>query len=281
MKKLLCIALCALALLALAACGTEQPVQEGSQSTPGAAAPDGYEPGENLEISAPTLDGVQWIRLGVPDGTKSTAAARWDFSYEEKLALVEAIRGIEITGPAKGPVLDEIGDYVSGPKQLYVIELTCTGGIDGAFGQTTVLYRYGVYEDSIIALPGSGCFKYDPESFDVGMLANLIANRPMPEHSQADIESAIAAARGWIEGWEGVTPGEVWYSAEADAQLTGAATHDNFNRRVFYDLDYITVCFTYSSPSGATMAGLQPGETGYVILARFGNSDWEFRTGVV
>ena len=29
------------------------------------------------------------------------------------------------------------------------------------------------------------------------------------------------------------------------------------------------------------MAGLQPGETGYVILARFENSGWEFRNGVV
>lgn len=67
-------------------------------------------------------------------------------------------------------------------------------------------------------------------------------------------------------------PGEVWYDAESDELWSGTATHDNFNQRVFYDLDYITICFTHSSPSG---------ETGYVILARFGNSGWEFRNSVV
>lgn len=178
-------------------------------------------------------------------------------------------------------MLDDIGDYVSGPKELYSIDFTCESRIDGAFGRTTVLYRYGVYEDNIIAMPDRGYLKYDPESFDIAMLADLIANRPMPEHSQADIESAIAAARSWIEGWDGIVSGEVWYDAEADALWSGTATHDNFNQRVFYDLDYITICFTHSSPSGETMAGLQPGETGYVILARFENSGWEFRNGVV
>lgn len=281
MKKLPCTALCALTLLTFAACGTEQPVRENVQATPDAAAPDAYEPGAGLEISAPTLDDVQWICLCVPAGTKAPAAARWDFSPEEELALVEAISGIEISGPAEGPVLDDIGDYVSGPKELYSIDFTCESRIDGAFGRTTVLYRYGVYEDNIIAMPDRGYLKYDPESFDIAMLADLIANRPMPEHSQADIESAIAAARSWIEGWDGIVSGEVWYDAEADALWSGTATHDNFNQRVFYDLDYITICFTHSSPSGETMAGLQPGETGYVILARFENSGWEFRNGVV
>lgn len=137
-------------------------MRESVQSTPDAAAPDAYEPGAGLEISAPTLDDVQWIRLCVPAGTKTTAAAR-----------------------------------------------------------------------------------------------------------------------SWIEGWDGIVSGEVWYDAEADALWSGTATHDNFNQRVFYDLDYITICFTHSSPSGETMAGLQPGETGYVILARFENSGWEFRNGVV
>ena len=162
MKKLLCTALCALTLLTFAACGTEQPVRESVQATPDAAAPDAYQPGAGLEISAPTLDDVQWICLCVPAGTKATAAAR-----------------------------------------------------------------------------------------------------------------------SWIEGWDGIVSGEVWYDAEADALWSGTATHDNFNQRVFYDLDYITICFTHSSPSGETMAGLQPGETGYVILARFENSGWEFRNGVV
>ena len=162
MKKLPCTALCALTLLTFAACGTEQPVRENVQATPDAAAPDAYKPGAGLEISAPTLDDMQWIRLCVPAGTK-----------------------------------------------------------------------------------------------------------------------APAAARSWIEGWDGIVSGEVWYDAEADALWSGTATHDNFNQRVFYDLDYITICFTHSSPSGETMAGLQPGETGYVILARFENSGWEFRNGVV
>lgn len=139
MKKLPCTALCALTLLTFAACGTEQPVRENVQATPDAAAPDAYKPGAGLEISAPTLDDVQWIRLGVPAGTK-----------------------------------------------------------------------------------------------------------------------APAAARSWIEGWDGIVPGEVWYDAEADALWSGTATHDNFNQRVFYDLDYITICFTHSSPSG---------ETGYVSRA--------------
>ena len=139
MKKLPCTALCALTLLTFAACGTEQPVRENVQATPDAAAPDVYKPGAGLEISAPTLDDVQWICLCVPAGTKATAAAR-----------------------------------------------------------------------------------------------------------------------SWIEGWDGIVPGEVWYDAKADALWSGTATHDNFNQRVFYDLDYITICFTHSSPSG---------ETGYVSRA--------------
>ena len=50
MKKLLCIALCALTLLAIAACGKEQPVQESAQPTPSTAAtPGGCEPGAELE----------------------------------------------------------------------------------------------------------------------------------------------------------------------------------------------------------------------------------------
>ena len=63
MKKTLCIALCALTLLALAACGAEQSAQEGAQFTPGTAAPEPYEPGAKLEISAPTLDDAEFICL--------------------------------------------------------------------------------------------------------------------------------------------------------------------------------------------------------------------------
>lgn len=274
MKKTLCIALCALTLLALAACGAEQSAQESAQFTPGTAAPEPYEPGAKLEISAPTLDDAEFICLSVPASTKSTAVARWDFSPEEKAELVAAMRGIVTAGSADGPVLDEIGNYVSGPKRLYSIEFTCIGDIDGAFGQTTVLYSYGVYEDNIIALPGSGYLKYDPESFDIDMLSDLIANRPMPEHSQEDIESAVAAARSFIEGWEGIVPGDVWYDAEADALWSGTACHDNFNRRVSYDLDYITVCFNYSSPSGETVGSVKPGEDGCVVMVRFGGGAW-------
>lgn len=278
MKKLLCTALCALALLTLAACGVERPAQESAQPTPSpTAAPSLNEPGANLEISAPTLDDVDWIRFDVPAGDYTTAAARWDFSSEEKLALVEAISGIELTGPAEGPEFDEIGSYVSGPKELYGIAFTCRGDIQDAFGHTTVLYRYGVYEDDIIALPGRGYFKYNPESFDIGMLAGLIANRPIPEPSQEAIDSAIAAASSWVEEWDGVVLEEIWYDAEADALWSGTASHDNFNQQVFNDLEHITVCFTYSSPAGETMAGIKPGETGAIVLVRFGDSSWETR----
>ena len=104
MKKLLCTALCALALLTLAACGAERPAQESAQPTPSpTAAPSLSEPGADLEISAPTLDDVDWIRLDVPAGDYTTAAARWDFSSEEKAALIEGLRGIELTGPAGDP----------------------------------------------------------------------------------------------------------------------------------------------------------------------------------
>ena len=197
---------------------------------------------------------MDWIRLDVPAGDYTTAAARWDFSSEEKAALIEGLRGIELTGPAEGPEFDEIGSYVSGPKELYGIEFTCRGDIQDAFGHTTVLYRYGVYEDDIIALPGRGYFKYNPESFDIGMLAGLIANRPIPEPSQEAIDSAIAAASSWVEEWDGVVLEEIWY-----------------------DLEHITVCFTYSSPAGETMAGIKPGETGAIVLVRFGDSSWETR----
>lgn len=89
MKKLLCIALCALTLLALAACGKEQPVQESAQPTPSTAAtPGGCEPGAELEVSAPTLDDVSAIELSVPKRGENSAIVRRVFTYGEQAALV-------------------------------------------------------------------------------------------------------------------------------------------------------------------------------------------------
>ena len=116
MKKLLCIALCALTLLALAACGKEQPVQESAQPTPDAATPGGCEPGAELEVSAPTLDDVSAIELSVPKRGENSAIVRRVFSYGEQAALVEAIKGMKITGPADGDR--------AAPERLYGVDLT-------------------------------------------------------------------------------------------------------------------------------------------------------------
>lgn len=270
MKKLLCIALCALTLLAIAACGKEQLVQESAQPTPSTAAtPGGCEPGAELEVSAPTLDDVSAIELSVPNRGENSAIVRRVFSYGEQAALVEEIKGMKITGPADGDR--------AAPERLYGVDLTCQRVIPNAFGHTIVLYSYSFYEGGVVCLPDGGFYEYEPSSLDLGMFETLIADRPMPEHSQEDIESAIAAAGTWVGEWDGVEPEEVWYDIDADAFWSGFASHDNFNCRILHELDFITICCTYSSPSGGTMPDLQPGETGAVVLVRFGNGGWEYR----
>lgn len=275
MKKL-CAALCALTLLATAACGeAPAPPPEPTPQTSEDADKAG-----RVEIVLPGIGDAVMALLYRPAVDGEHAVRRSDFSSEEFRALKELLLGVELIGPAEGPEYDAVtGKYISGPRELYEISLTCRGDIPDAFGYSIVLHRCTVYEGNIIFLPGSGYFEYDPESFDIGVLDRLTADLPMPKRSAEDIAAAEAALREWMaEAWSGIVLEDVWYDAGLDAYWSDVAAHDNFgfNEHGTRDCDFLGLCFTYSSPYGEKMAELEPGETGVVVMLR-GEDGWEYR----
>lgn len=274
MKKL-CAALCALTLLATAACG--EPPAPPPEPAPQTSADAGK--AGRVEIVLPGIGDAVTALLYRPAVDGEHAARRSDFDYEELRALEELLLGVKTLAPTQGPEYDAVtGEYVSGPRPLYEISLTCKGDIPDVFGYSIVSARFRIYEDNIILLP-EGHFEYDPDSLDLSLLEELIDSRPMPVRSAQEIASAEAALREWMaETWGGIELERVWYDAGLDAYWSDVAAHDNFgfNEHGTRDRDFLSLCFTYSSLYGEVMADLAPGETGVVVLLQ-GEDGWEYR----
>lgn len=145
----------------------------------------------------------------------------------------------------------------------------------GANGRLT---EYTGFDRNVISFGSGSFYTYDPASFDTAVLDEIVAARPEPERSEADIESAGAAFRAIAEE---AAPGctlDVSYDAGTDAYWSDMALHDSFLMPAEgkTGADFIALSFTCSpAEGGEPLWAVEPGEEAVVVLMR-GEDGWEY-----